>query len=196
MASTRAWVLGGIAVAAAGVGLVRLLTDRPRIGPESRVLLVGDSHAQGLAPHLRAIAKEEGIPFEALYRVGSRADEWAADPALAAAVEAFAPTLVIVSLGTNDAYFGDVAERQGPAIDEIVGLAEGAGAEVVWVSPLELGPYRGVEPDYETRTVIEEHAPHVFASDELDIDLGPDGLHATAAGYGAWAGALWSWLTP
>jgi lysophospholipase L1-like esterase len=192
--STRAWILGGLAVAAAGVGIARLLADRPHIDEESRVLLLGDSHAQGLAPHLRTIAKEQGIPFHAVFRVGSTVDDWVGSPALVAALAEFQPTLILVVLGTNDAYLPDASERQTAAIEELVAELEAAG-DVVWVLPLDLERYGGAEPDQELRQTIEDQAPSTFPSDELDIPRGPDGLHATAAGYGAWAGSLWNWLS-
>lgn len=200
MKRTRAWVLWGLA-AVAGVGLVRLLG--PTVHEGERLLLLGDSMAEGLAPHLRALAAEHGVEFHALARRGSRIDEWAADPSLEDLLTDFQPHVVLVALGTNDVYSLSALERSGgairPLLDRLVGWPHrddyGLGAAVVWVMPPSLpDELGGFERDDALLDRIRDEA-RTFPSDELDIPRAPDGVHPTAAGYAAWAGALWQWLT-
>jgi len=213
----RRWILGGLLIAA-GIGLARVLTARPKIhsGGRTRLLLVGDSHAQGLTPHLKSLATDQKVPFVALSKVGTRIDQWAQSVKLDDALRDFQPTLVLVSLGTNDAYQGTGTwEKEHAAYETLLGKltsfsnknangehpADGpflsAGAEVIWVGPPRLPPksLTGSPLDPAFLNELANAAPNYFHSEELAIPMGPDGIHPTASGYAGWAGALWVWLT-
>jgi lysophospholipase L1-like esterase len=199
----RAWLLAGLALAA-GVGLATLL-ERPRVklGKASRILLVGDSLAQGLAPHLGALAKDASYPFGAEYKVGSRIDYWAG-ARLAAALGEHAPSLVLVVLGTNDFAGGRSAaavQKDAQALlDQLAQFPRsedyGLGPDVLWVSPL-----AGMSQAHPAAAKALEDAVRgpspssgtveYFDSTALDVRLGPDSVHPTAAGLASWAGALW-----
>lgn len=180
---------------AAGVGLARLLIPgRPRITDGSRVLLVGDSHAQGLNTPLKAMATERGVPYVGLAKVGSRIDYWAASAALDDALASFDPTLVLVSLGTNDAYMGgDVSARQAPALESL--LAKLSGRDVVWLGPPALPEvHSGMRLDLRFLEFLAANAPHFLDTAGLLISMGPDGIHPTVLGYAGWSGAIWNEL--
>src|SRR3990172_5754810 len=100
--SSKSWLYAGL-VLAAGLGMVRLLNG-PRLRRGMRVLLIGDSLAVGTAPYFAALAKEAGVEFKSLAKVGTRIDQWASSAELKALLEKFQPELVLVSLGTNDAF--------------------------------------------------------------------------------------------
>jgi len=178
----------------AGVGLVRAFRG-PRIeAGKTRVLLIGDSFADGIGPPLQALAADGNVPFSRLSRSGTRIDQWAASQKLAERLASFQPTLVLVSLGTNDEYMtgSDVPARQAPYLEQLLLRLQGAGAEVVWIGPPRLPrATNGVVPLIK-RTVPKSH---YFASDRLSIPRGPDGLHPTLKGYVGWAGAVWKWLS-
>lgn len=100
----RSWVLGGLLVAA-GVGLVRGLTgSRVRLTQNSRILLLGDSMAQGLGPQIKALATDVRLPYLGYGIPGTRLETWANSQWLDDALTEFQPTMTLVSLGTNDAY--------------------------------------------------------------------------------------------
>jgi lysophospholipase L1-like esterase len=189
--STRRWIYVAIG-AAVGVGLVKALgVGRPKLEESSRVLLVGDSLAVGLAPHLRALAKEQRLPFDALSKEGTRIDQWAQSAALRQKLAQFQPTLVLVSLGTNDEYLmGDAVQRQKPYLEQLLQLV--GSAELVWVGPPSLPKPRSNGIVALIRSLVPAEA--YFPSETLQIPRGPDRLHPTARGYAAWAGALWQWL--
>lgn len=189
----RRWVYAGLGAVTAGVGLLRALRQRPRLHPDSRILVVGDSFAVGLTPPLRALAKEAGLPFDSVALQGTRIDQWAVSAALDEKLRKFKPSLVLVSLGTNDEYLrGDGGTMQAPHLDRLLAKLRTVG-DFVWIGPPKL-PKRatnGVIPLLRSRLDDD----HYFPSQTLNLPRGPDALHPTARGYAGWAGALWQWLS-
>jgi len=187
----RRWLLGGL-LTVLGVGLVAAATRRPKLTEKSRVLLIGDSMAVGLDPHMRELAGETGIEAYAGRGItGSRIDQWARMGWLDTELESFHPTLVLVSLGTNDEALGAGAvARQEPFVDELLEKLHGSGAEIVWIGHPSL-PFE----ENGVADLIESKVPFYFRSTELDIPRSPDGLHPNAAGYAGWSGAIWRWLS-
>lgn len=186
----KRWLLGGLLVAG-GVGLLTVATRRPKLGPGSRVLLFGDSMAVGLNQHMPQLADEAGVAYTGSGIVGTRIDQWARDTWLDQALQDFKPTLILVSLGTNDeATAPGAVERERPAFETLLGKLTATGADVVWIGPPELPfPRQGVSD------MIRSAVPYYFRSEQLDIPRGPDNLHPNAAGYAGWAGAIWRWLS-
>ena len=198
MKGNRAWVLAGAALAA-GVGVAFYLSERhPKLSEESRVLVVGDSMAEGLTPFLRTLSEEAGLPFMALHARGSTITDWAGlvptdlSAALDAALVDFEPTVVIVVLGTNDEYLSQASlDAEADDIEALLGKLEDLGLDVAWVGVPPL-------PKPESNGAVEliaETGVAVFPTENVDIPRAPDRLHPSVAGYGKWAGGLWSWLS-
>lgn len=192
--SSRSWIYAGLGVAAIGtaVGLVRVMAA-PRVRPgRSRVFLFGDSLAVGLAPHLKALFEESGVPFAQVSKSGTRIDQWANSEVLQKKLTEFQPTIIMVSLGTNDEYLpGAAVARQAPYLAT---LRENVGrhGDLVWIGP----PTLPKETNGVTGMIKGEiPSSHYFASDQLSIPRGPDSIHPTARGYAAWAGSIWRWLS-
>jgi lysophospholipase L1-like esterase len=189
----RRLLYAGLLVAA-GVGLVRAFRG-PRIEPgQTRLLLVGDSLAVGLATPMRALAAEANVPFDQISRSGTRIDQWAGSQKLAEKIQNFNPTMVLVSLGTNDEYMGaGAAARQAPHLERLLVALRANQAEVIWIGPPRLPKpsSNGIVPLLR-KTIARDH---YFPSEKLTIPRGPDGLHPTARGYAGWAGAIWRWLS-
>lgn len=207
----RRWILGGILLAG-GIGLVTAIRRRPRLTEHSRLLMFGDSMAQGLDPHMKALSKEAGIPYFVAAAPGTRIDQWASSHKLVGYLTDFQPTITLVVLGTNDAYMsGNVWEKQAPHMEALVkklrefsnvnvndapGSHYSAGTEIVWIGPPALpNPHGGRAPNAEFLSSLAEHAPHYFDSAAYEIPRGPDGLHPSAAGFAGWAGQIWSYLS-
>lgn len=202
MPSNRAWIYVGLTATVAAVGLVEL-TRGPTLKKGDRVLLVGDSLAVGLQTPLGALAKEYGIAFQGIGIVGTRIDQWSQSDVLKQTLETFKPTVVLVSLGTNDAYMmapPDVYDRQKPYLEQLLTLLESASPRaIVWIAPPTL-PAAAVSLARVRALIASVHTllrPRVavFPSDRLKLARGPDGIHPVASGYAGWAGALWQWLT-
>ncbi len=214
MTASRAWIYAAIgAVTVGAVGLVEMM-GTPTIRPGDRILLIGDSLAVGLGTPLGALCSDAGIPFQTLATVGTRIDQWGSPgtygDALKQALASFQPTLVLISLGTNDAYMQpspgeDIGQRQAPYLDALLTGIEAAGVRaIVWIAPptlpaaaISLGPVRTL-----IAMASRERAPGAFArrisvfpSQRLNLPRGPDNIHPVASGYAGWAGALFQWLT-
>lgn len=191
----RAWIYAGLLIVA-GVGVVSVLRRGPKLAASSRVLLVGDSLAVGLSAPIGALARDSKVPFEAIGQVGSTIQQWGGVATLNAALRgklvAFKPTLVLVSLGTNDEYLSaDAAAKEKPALEALVALIQQSGAELGWIGPPTLPrPTNGTVAMIQS--VVRESA--YFHSERFVIPRAGDQLHPTVKGYAGWAGSIWAWL--
>lgn len=192
--ASRHWVYAGLAVAT-GYGLVRLIEGPQLKYGVSRVLLVGDSLAVGLAPYLSVLSGPRRVAFESTAAVGTRIDQWSNNAALRQRLASFRPTLVLVSLGTNDAYMmggAATAEQQRAKLRELLMMIKAAGADYVWVGP----PLLPAAKNPAVLSMIRDEVPmtHYYHSERLELPRGPDGLHPTLKGYAGWAGLIWTHL--
>lgn len=179
-----------------GVGAIKLLTSRPKLSENSRVLIIGDSLARGMTPHFKNMAEEAEIPLLSIAVNGTRVDQWADSPELAAALIEFDPSHVFVSLGTNDAYSNKDPVEVAEEVQALVELIEETEAHVIWIGVPTLPPISNGSPLHEDiLDAIQATAPNYYDSTELTIPRAPDLIHPTVSGYAGWAGAIWNWLT-
>lgn len=99
--------------------------------PGESVLLMGDSIAEGLDPHLRRLFEGFGSPFEARWKRGTTARYWDAE----STDEAGGFDLVLLSLGSNDIAGSYWAPEEAAALDSLIGKLRSRGASVYWVRP-------------------------------------------------------------
>lgn len=186
----RRWLYGGLGVAA-GIGRARRL-GRP--GPKveaktTRLLLVGGAFAPGLAPPLRALARDQRVVFDVVLPLQGlkppRTEEWAARPELMAKLAAFRPTVVAVAL---DVVAPDLVgkAKQAAALKGLAVAIERSGAQAMWIGPPTAPAGARARGELSRR-----YFPTATA---LTLPRGPDGLQPTVAGYAGWAGAIWQWL--
>lgn len=164
----------------------------PRKG--TRLLVIGDSYAHGLAPYLAQLAGPCGVPYHRKAIVGSSALQWQHEDMLREAIERSDPNVVLVSLGGNDLQKPHAQLRA--AIQTLVGKLRKVGATVLWIEPL-------VIPVAETSGARQLWKSavgpgHWFDSPGFDARVGleraPDRIHLRASGYRAWAKAIWHWM--
>jgi len=194
VSTSRHWVYAGLALAT-GYGVVRLIEGPQLKYGVSRVLLVGDSLAVGLSPYLSVLAGPRRVAFDSTAAVGTRIDQWANNAALRQRLATFAPTLTLISLGTNDAYMmggAATAEQQRPQLRALLSMIKAAGSDYVWIGP----PLLLEAKNLPMLAMIRDEVPmsHYYHSERLDLPRGPEGLHPTIKGYAGWAGALWTHL--
>ena len=203
---TKAWIYAGL-VLAGGVGAACIVSvvHKPLIKAGDRLLLVGDSLSVGLAVPLRALAKEARYEFAHLGKVGSVTNLWAGEGQeggqFSALLRSYRPTVVLVSLGTNDEWIpkynpgANVLRQQQPQLDRLVAKIRAAGAVPLWIGP----PLHNYPPAADFRAYIRKLVgnDHYFHSERYSIPRNPppDTVpHPTVKGYAAWAGAVWRWL--
>jgi lysophospholipase L1-like esterase len=151
------------------------------------VLLLGDSLAVGLKVPMAQLALDSGAAIAAHGIVGSRIANWANSPTLASDMS-FNPTLVLLSLGTNDMKMTSPGAEAGD-LSALLAKLRAGGAEVIILAPPTM-PF----PDHGVRNMLAASGATIFPSDALSIPRGPDGIHPTVRGYGGWSGAIWAWL--
>lgn len=152
-----------------------------------RVLIIGDSIAEGLEYPLRRLALDHGaeVAITSFVR-GSTVRQWAGRAAKA--VDVAAPSTMLVCLGSNDA-----AAHKPPNdadVGAVVAAAEEWGAETTW-----LGPFTSSDETAALDSAV-WRARGVFASGENVLarartTTAQDGVHLTPNGYAAAAGVIW-----
>jgi len=183
--------------------------------PQERVLVIGDSLAVGLATPLEQALRARGVgAFRSIAVGGTMINQWAWSGShlqarqLDAALAEFQPTLVLISLGTNDEasrgavdYKGDPAQPPyGPGFsvanqrkDSIPKLASKlAGVRSVWLGPPVTSRW---EPDRAFRDLIAANWPgRYFNTESIALAKASDKLHMTGSGYRTWSDAIIAWL--
>src|SRR4029077_7423677 len=104
------------------------------LSPSDRVLLVGDSLAVGLTKQMQALADLSSIAFKGHGVVGSRIDEWNKHY-FSETLGDFAPTVIVVSLGTNDMKMFDPKTQQVGPTQSLLDKRRATGARVAWIIP-------------------------------------------------------------
>ena len=159
----------------------------------ARVLLLGDSLAQGLGPPLARLAEATGVSLVARGIQSSTIRQWLAGASLVDAVRQSEPSLTLVCLGTNDmgaADAGAEGRRAGELIDT---LFQSSAATVAWIGP----PSLPVDKSAFRAALAAMCSPRevrIFDSQALDLARTPDRIHMTSAGYRAWAASIAAWV--
>lgn len=162
----------------------------------TKVLLAGDSLALGLTAPLMAEAQRYGIELKGDGRTSTTAAQWVTGGWLAKDIADFAPTITLISLGTNDAT-GDLAAF-ATNVQTLVDQATSKGGAVGWLGPPYLAPTLKQFPPgnvEKMRKILLEtltaRGINVFPTDAdapaKDYSRAQDGVHMTPAGYASWA---------
>lgn len=168
----------------------------PRAAPDklSRVVLIGDSLAVGLARPLATELKARAVELQTRAATGAHAGmftEGSGASSLGKLLAEFGPDVVLVSLGTNDTV--PAAPALAAKLPERFALlrqrASSAGARLVFLEPPPL-PW--------SREPIHKAAAHAGAPlfPAPAVQQAPDHIHLTPAGYAAWAKAIAKELSP
>lgn len=156
----------------------------------SRVLFIGDSYAEGLAPQMIPMASECSTPYVPDGRRGTSVTQWAREDWIGPALATSQANVVLISLGGNDFQRNDV-ESVRSSIDKLLARIRAAGARPLWVEPLSL-PFAdkiGVRQMWKSAM-----GSDWFPSEHLQLDRAPDGIHLGGAGYKTWAQEIWPWM--
>lgn len=160
--------------------------------------LIGDSIAQGIAPRVAKLSAAYGAPFDANAIQSTTILSWAQKILSSSPTEA-QRDVVVIELGTNDAYFNQ-AVNELPALVAVTDFYRQKGATVVWALPPILSPAALVGPTSNGANVAqlllnEADTARFILWDPGAIPIGPDKVHPTAAGYDLLAQRLFSFLT-
>jgi lysophospholipase L1-like esterase len=183
----RGWELLALVVvlAVASSSAVERKPSSSAIAKGDRVLLVGDSLAVGLKVGFGELAAADGVPFAADARGGTVTRQWISRGWLVAALEQHRPTVVLVSLGTNDTTGQISATDMQRQARDLAELCRARGARVVWLVPPPM--------PWKLTALLEalERAGIPRVDAPAGLQRAGDRVHLTPAGYRAWATAVW-----
>ena len=165
--------------------------SQPKIPKGSRIAIVGDSLAEGMASPFSKLAKKNGyIPVISVLH-GTRIDYWSSR--IERIMVNSRPKLVVISLGTNDSGLSN-PESQRIHVKKIRNIVEKYGGKVLWLSPMKL-PQRFRGQDGIRKIIQEEISPQdVMPSTDLKLEMIKDGVHLTGKGYEGWITLVWNRL--
>jgi hypothetical protein len=151
-----------------------------------RVLLVGDSMGQGIAPFLQRKVEAAGGSFISAPEQSSTIIWWQGSGKLKALIAEHHPDIIFIALGSNELYTKDAESRASIIRNMVVEIGR---RDAYWIGPPSWKPGSRLLP------VIEENfqSRHLYNSDNLDVPRGPDGKHPTAEGYERWVELIWNW---
>lgn len=162
-----------------------------KIPKGSRIVILGDSLAEGMAAPFHKLAKKAGyVPvISALH--GTRIDYWS--QRIERVMVNSRPKLVVISLGTNDSGLSN-PESQRKHVKKIRATVERYGGKILWLSPMKL-PARFRGQDGIRKIIQEEISPQdVLPSTDLKLEMVKDGVHLTEKGYEGWITLAWNKL--
>lgn len=160
----------------------------------TKVLLAGDSLANGLKDPLKAEAAKYGVELVGDGRTGTTAKQWVTGGWLAHDIDANGPNVTLISLGTNDAT-GDLSGF-GADVSTLIDQATSKGGVVAWIGPpsfaakLTPTPFPAGNVDKMRQTLASTLQPRgiqIYPTDAHDYARSSDGIHMTTGGYADWA---------
>lgn len=158
----------------------------------AKVLLLGDSLAEGLKFSLRKKGESDGYIITAETERGTRTDQWS--NRIKKIIKEKKPSLVLVSLGTNDSFLKD-PEPQRSHIQKIVNEVNSSGARMVWILPPPL-PAKATSRKKIIDMIEEETSGcgDVLDSKGVTFERNKDGIHYSSMGYAVWTSLIWDLL--
>lgn len=151
-----------------------------------KILLIGDSLAQGMAPHFNKLAKNKGYVPRINCLQGTRIDYWS--DRLDKIMNDIRPGLIVVSLGTNDSGL-PTPEIQRRHVKNIKKIADRYGSKILWILPQPL-PKRFVG-QHGIKQIIKEEIKDDVYDTQVKLEKIKDEIHMTSRGYETWITATW-----
>ena len=131
-----------------------------------------------------------GTPFVAKGVVGSHVTQWSDDSWLNPPMNAAQPSVVLLSMGTNDFQRTDPA-NVATGIHTLASKVRARGARLLWIDP----PAMPVPDKVGVRSMWKAEVGYDwFNAESMVIPRGGDGIHPTVAGYKQFAEAVWPWM--
>ena len=164
--------------------------EMPRTIDESpqTILFIGDSMLEGLSPRLAAYAKENGHKLYSVIWYSSTSEVWGETTKLAEYIEQFKPTYVFVSLGANELFVRNIAERRDKFVKNII--SQIGDIPYVWIGPPNWKEDTGIN------NLIAKNARKgsFFLSNGMHFDRAKDGAHPTRKSACLWMDSVARWM--
>ncbi len=163
-----------------------------------RILLMGDSQAFLLKEEFGQHARQAGHTFASVPVAGSTIIQWA-EPKNDRwdirkqwqLVFQFSPTIIVLSLGANDAYMGcRIIKNEPPYLARLMRRLERTGARVVWAGPPELERAKKGQACL-VDMLVQAGVRYLDARELVGMTYWDDRLHPDQAGQRLWGDWLW-----
>lgn len=151
-----------------------------------RVLMLGDSMIEPLQQRAAAYFRDAGHKFISVIWYGSRTLDWGRGSRLAQTLQTYAPSYVVVVLGSNELMAKDVAERAAHVRRMLQTFGE---LPVIWVGPPSWREDHGFNA-----MLASELGAHFFRSEALSFERASDGIHPTNSSGAYWMDRVADWM--
>lgn len=153
-----------------------------------RILIIGDSMLEGLNPRLAAYAKANGHTLNSVIWYSSTTDYWGKCDTLTVFIRRFRPTFIFISLGANELFVNNIAERRKSSVGHI--LKQIGDIPYLWIGPPNWKDDTGIN-----RLIASSVKPGCyFKSDGMTFDRKKDGAHPTAESAAEWMDSIARWM--
>ncbi len=152
------------------------------------ILFIGDSMLDGLYPRLAAYANENGHTLYAVIWYSSTSEVWGRSNKLKDYIAKLKPTYIFVSLGANELFVKDIAEKRDKYVKKII--ADIGSIPYVWIGPPNWKPDTGIND------LVEANAgdDHFFLTNGMKFPRMKDGAHPTHAAAVGWMDSVVRWM--
>lgn len=152
------------------------------------ILFFGDSMLDGLYPRLAAYADENGHELYAVIWYSSTSEVWGKSDRLRGYIERYHPDFIFVSLGANELFVKDIAEKRDVYVKKI--LSDIGDIPYLWIGPPNWKPDTGIN------ALIAANAAKgsYFRSDGMEFNRKKDGAHPTAESSRQWMDSIVRWM--
>ena len=152
------------------------------------ILFIGDSMLEGLSPRLAAYCEKNGHELYSVIWYSSTSEVWGRSDKLKHYISTIKPTYVFVSLGANELFVSNIAEKRDKYVKKIV--ADIGDLPFVWIGPPNWKPDTGIN------SLIAANAPSgsYFKSDGMHFDRAKDGAHPTRKSAAEWMDSVARWM--
>lgn len=152
------------------------------------ILFIGDSMLDGLSPRLAAYAKENGHTLYTVVWYSSTSEFWGNSSKLREYIAKLKPDYVFISLGANEMFVKDIAEKRDKFVKNII--RDLGSIPYVWIGPPNWKPDTGIN-DLVAANV---GAGHFFLTNGMKFPRMKDGAHPTHEAAIGWMDSVARWM--
>ena len=152
------------------------------------ILFIGDSMLDGLSPRLAAYAKENGHTLYTVVWYSSTSEFWGNSSKLREYIKKLDPDYVFISLGANEMFVKDIAEKRDKYVKNII--RDLGSIPYVWIGP----------PNWKEDTGINDLVAanvgpgHFFKTKGMKFPRMKDGAHPTHEAAIGWMDSVARWM--
>ena len=152
------------------------------------ILFFGDSMLDGLYPRLAAYADENGHTLYAVIWYSSTSEVWGKSDKLKNYILRLQPDYIFVSLGANEMFVKDIAEKRDKYVKKII--SDIGDIPYVWIGPPNWKDDTGIN------SLIAANAGpnHFFLTKGMQLPRMKDGAHPTHEAAIEWMDSIVRWM--